>query len=84
MLNEGSLLAEDMVGQCRQVVLVLQAILGVLAVGLTLIQVLLALRVSRYGHELRRLEAINDAKDLIGMTPAYIKIGEKKKYVVLE
>lgn len=72
-----------MVGQCQQVVIVLQVLLGLLAVGLTAIQIVLAVRVSRYGHELRRIEAMSQAKELVGMTaPAYIMMEEKKGYVL--
>lgn len=73
-----------MAGQCRQVVVVLQALLGILAVGLTFVQVMLAIRVNRYGQELRRLETMVDAKRLVGLTPSFVKMEEKKKYVVLE
>jgi len=84
VLADNGVIAQDMVGQCRQVVVVLQALLGLLAVGLTFVQVMLAIRVNRYGQELRRLETMADAKRLVGLTPSFVKMEEKKKYVVLE
>jgi len=84
VLADNGLIAQDMVGQCRQVVVVLQALLGLLAVGLTFVQVMLAIRVNRYGQELRRLETMVDVKKLVGLTPSFVKMEEKKKYVVLE
>jgi len=45
---------------------------------------MLAIRVNRYGQELRRLETMVDVKKLVGLTPSFVKMEEKKKYVVLE
>lgn len=58
--SQPGIVAQEMVGQCQQVVVVLQVLLGVVVVGSTIVQVLLALRVSRFGSELRKQEALKE------------------------
>jgi len=83
-LADNGLVAQDVIGQCRQVVIVLQVLLGLLAVGLTSVQVMLAVRVSRYGQELRRLETMTETKRLVESTPFYVKLEGEKKNVMFE
>lgn len=54
-----------MMGQCRRVVGVLQLLAGLLALGITIIQVMLALRVSSYARMLYREEDTVDEENQV-------------------
>lgn len=69
-----------MMGQCRRVVGVLQFLAGLLALGITVIQVMLALRVSSYARMLCRNEdALDEEKQALEVyTDEEAGVHEKK------
>lgn len=62
--SEPGLIAQEMVGQCQDVVIVLQILLGVVGIGSTIVQTLLAMRVSRFASALRNEESVQATAEM--------------------